>query len=127
MPLMRCRKNGVLGWKFGRSGTCYTGPGAEEAAKRQGRAIKVNQMKGKIAAILDMLGQKEPTKVQTLIFSKDKFTKQQATKWATDHDFHSGKVDETENSYRLRQMDPGKFKEDFSTIELTDGVKAELV
>jgi len=65
------------------------------------------------------------TKVQSLIFDKQKFTVETCSKWALDHDFRAEKVDETENSIRLRQLDPNDFLEDsFRTIELTDGVKA---
>jgi hypothetical protein len=65
------------------------------------------------------------TKVQSLIFDKQKFTVETAKNWALDHDFRAEKVDETEGTLRLRQMDPNDFLEDsFRTIELTDGVKA---
>jgi hypothetical protein len=69
----------------------------------------------------------ESTTVQTLIFDKEKFTVEQAKKWARDHDFKDDSVDETEDSIRLRQRDPGDFIEgSFRTIELTDGVKAVI-
>jgi len=66
--------------------------------------------------------------VQTLIFSKDKFpTAESAKAWAKAHDFKSDKVDETEESWRLRQRDPGDFQEgSFRTITLTEGVKAVI-
>jgi ClpP class serine protease len=71
------------------------------------------------------LAEKKPTVVQTLIFSKEKFTKAEAKKWAKDHDYKSSGVDETEDSYRIRQRDPGDFVEgSFRTIELDDGVSA---
>lgn len=68
----------------------------------------------------------DPTTVQTLIFSKDKFDSADAAKkWAKDHDFRADKVDETDDSFRLRQRDPGDFKqESFRTISLKDGVQA---
>jgi hypothetical protein len=47
MPVMRCIKNGKSGWKYGKSGACYTGPGARAKAAKQGRAIKSSQSKGK--------------------------------------------------------------------------------
>lgn len=47
MPVKRCTKNGKSGHKWGEAGTCYTGPGAEAKAKRQGRAVKANQSKKK--------------------------------------------------------------------------------
>lgn len=51
MPVMSCTENNKPGYKFGRSGRCYTyAPGNEEARKRarrratqQGRAIKWSQ------------------------------------------------------------------------------------
>lgn len=43
MPLMRCQKNGRPGWKWGESGTCYTGRNAKERALEQMRAIKARQ------------------------------------------------------------------------------------
>lgn len=45
MPLKQCTKNGKSGWKFGDSGTCYTGPEAKEKARKQGVAIKISQKK----------------------------------------------------------------------------------
>ncbi len=64
------------------------------------------------------------THIQTLIFSKGKFSKEQAVKWAKDHDMKGG-VDETGDSFRLRQRDPGDFADgSFRTIDITDGIKA---
>ena len=40
MPVMDCVKDGKPGKKYGVGGVCYTGPDAEEKAKRQGRAIE---------------------------------------------------------------------------------------
>lgn len=40
MPVMRCQKNRIPGFKFGVTGTCYTGRGARNKAARQGRAIE---------------------------------------------------------------------------------------
>ena len=64
-------------------------------------------------------------KVQTLIFDAAKFTTAQAREWATTHDFSAAKVDETEQSFRLRQIDPGMFDDStFRTIQLRPGVSA---
>lgn len=69
-------------------------------------------------------GRRKPMKVQSLIFSKDHFrSADQAKHWAEAHDFRDSKVDETRDSFRLRQEPPGKFKK-YRTIELTTGVKA---
>lgn len=63
---------------------------------------------------------------QTLIFSKERFkTADAAKEWAKDHGFKAPAVDETENSFRLRQREPGEFVEgSLRTISLTDGVQA---
>lgn len=68
----------------------------------------------------------DSTEIQTLIFDKKKFkSSKECTKWASDHKFKSGKVDETGNSFRLRQKDPGSFKDGtLKTITITDGIKA---
>lgn len=67
------------------------------------------------------------TKIQTLIFNKDNFTKKQAKDWAKKHDERYGFVDEKENTYRIRQREPETFVEDsFRTITLTKGVKGVI-
>ena len=64
--------------------------------------------------------------VQTLIFDKKVFpTRSSAIKWARDHDFRADKVDETENSWRLRQREPGDFIR-MRTIRMTRGVQAVI-
>jgi HK97 family phage prohead protease len=64
--------------------------------------------------------------VQTLIFSKDKFSAETAKAWAEKHGFKNSDVDaEPADSIRLRQRDPEEFdQETFRTIELTTGVQA---
>jgi hypothetical protein len=42
---MRCQQDGKSGWKWGKSGKCYTGPNAKEKALAQGRAIEANKNK----------------------------------------------------------------------------------
>lgn len=39
MPLKKCSKDGESGWKYGDSGTCYTGPDGKKKAIKQGLAI----------------------------------------------------------------------------------------
>lgn len=69
----------------------------------------------------------DSTLIQTLIFSKEDYTEEEAKEWAKAHDFRADKVDETEDSYRLRQKDPEDFEEgSFRTIDLTDGVRAVI-
>lgn len=76
---------------------------------------------------LDAAAKKSSTKVQTLIFSKSSFTRKKAQAWAKTHDFKSGGVDETEDSYRIRQRDPSRFLSDsFRTVKLAAGVSATL-
>jgi len=43
MPVMRCTRNGIKGYKFGKSGFCYLGPQAKSKAAKQGAAIKISQ------------------------------------------------------------------------------------
>ena len=43
MPAERCTKNGKRGWRWGKTGTCYIGPGAKAKAERQGRAIEARR------------------------------------------------------------------------------------
>lgn len=47
MPVKRCTKDGKAGYKYGDSGTCYTGPGAKEKAIKQGQAIEISKHKNK--------------------------------------------------------------------------------
>lgn len=63
---------------------------------------------------------------QSLIFSKERFKTADAAKaGAKDHGFKSHAVDETEDSFRLRQREPSDFAEgSLRTITLTDGVQA---
>lgn len=72
--------------------------------------------------------QRRTTTVQTLIFDKKTFkSREQAIRWARSHNFRSDKVDETENSFRLRQRDPSEFEENsFRTIKLRQGVSAVI-
>jgi hypothetical protein len=76
--------------------------------------------------------------IQTLIFEKTKFESvKDVKKWITDHgfkvlsdkkekeDIDKAGIDETETSFRVRQLDPEDFKEGtLRTIQITDGVKA---
>ena len=63
--------------------------------------------------------------VQTLVFDKDLWSVAGAQSWASEHDFYSSPVDESEGSIRIRQFDPDKCSSDsFSTLrdDLPDGV-----
>ena len=46
MPVQRCTKNNKSGYKWGKSGKCYTSNGKKKAA-RQGRAIKASMSRRK--------------------------------------------------------------------------------
>jgi len=73
----------------------------------------------------DFVMETKALKIQTIIFDKKFFTLEEARKWIKDHNFQDNGVDETENSYRFRQLDPELFEPDsFRTITLTEGVKA---
>ncbi len=80
-----------------------------------------------MTGLLEQRAKTQPTQVQTLIFDASKFTAAKAKAWAKQHGFHAGGIDATEDSIRIRQEDPEKFKPgSFRTIELTNGVKAVI-
>ncbi len=62
------------------------------------------------AFALSNILQKQGVEIQTIVFPKTKWTLARARRWLGEHDFRSGGVDETENSYRFRQQDPAKFE-----------------
>jgi HK97 family phage portal protein len=70
----------------------------------------------------------QSTSVQSLIFAKKVFkAAESAQKWAKEHGFKFEKVDETENSWRLRQFEPAKCRQgSFRTISLARGVNAAI-
>jgi len=45
MPILRCQKEGKLGYKWGPEGTCYIGAGARSKAVKQGAAIEASKMR----------------------------------------------------------------------------------
>lgn len=49
---------------------------------------------------------------QSMIFSKDDWTKAEARDWLKDHDYYTDGYDETNRSHRFRQYnpEPDKFK-----------------
>jgi hypothetical protein len=59
-------------------------------------------------------------KLQSLIFPKEHWSRDEAVDWATSHDYSADKVDETEQSYRIRQREPAGF-ERLRTICLMPG------
>lgn len=67
------------------------------------------------------------TKIQTLIFDKDVFTKAKAISWADHKGFLTEKVDDKEDTYRIRQRHPFEFKAgSMRTIKLKKGVQAVI-
>jgi type I restriction-modification system DNA methylase subunit len=67
------------------------------------------------------------TKVQSLIFSKEKFTENSAKEWAENHNYKFGYADEKEETFRIRQKNPKYFDNDsFRTIDITDGIQAVI-
>lgn len=47
MPIMKCQRNKKKGYKWGRSGKCYTGKDAKKKAEKQGRAISISKARKK--------------------------------------------------------------------------------
>ena len=50
MPVLRCQKSGTAGYKWGPSGVCFTGPGAQAQAAKVGRAIAARRRRQDQAA-----------------------------------------------------------------------------
>lgn len=64
--------------------------------------------------------------IQTVIFDKASWDADRARKWLKDHNLRADKVDETEDSLRFRQQDPGRYVDgSFRTqdVEGTTGIK----
>lgn len=98
------------------------------AIRRLGDKGELGRKLKQLSKMLIKKQEKRPsTSIQTLIFDKDKFDASSAKGWARSRDFSAGKTDITEESIRIRQKDPGSFKEgSFRTITLTSGVKAVI-
>lgn len=64
---------------------------------------------------------------QTIIFPKDKWSKDEAETWLDEHDSYTDGYHETDDFHRFRQYDPedGKFNYFYKTID-EDGVKANI-
>ena len=71
---------------------------------------------------------KKGSKVQSLILSKSEYpTVSSARRKAKELGFKSSKVDKTDNTIRLRQIDPKKCVQgQFATIPITNGVQAVI-
>lgn len=96
----------------------------QNTSQRKKDVIALKQSNGINEDVLSEL-EASGLEIQSLLFSKDKFTEEDAIAWAKEHGFKSSDIDETEDSIRIRQDDPDLFEEDsFKTIDLTQGVQA---
>ena len=62
------------------------------------------------------------TKVQSVLFDKNKWSRQKASSWIKKNDFKIMKVDITDKFYRYRQFHP-KTKDKFRTKIVGKGIK----
>jgi len=65
--------------------------------------------------------------IQTLIFPKSKFTRQQALSWAKKHGFKHYTSNIDPNTIRVRQFPPNLIKKTLGTFEVDKGIKALYV
>lgn len=98
---------------------------ARAKADAQGEAAYANGYRGAFALEYGFTLDKA-SDVQSLIFRKENFTRSQAVAWANEHGFKSGDVDETENTYRLRQFPPDNCTNSGGMKELSPGVMAYI-
>lgn len=80
--------------------------------------------------IIDMGGrenpERKPSKVQSVLIPKDRYTLREARKWIKEHKFVDKGVDETDRYYRFRQFAPTKHYA-YRTIAFgQSGIKAVL-
>jgi len=107
---------------------------ARKQADKQGAAAYAHGYTGKSADDLseEQLLQMElevdtlSSDVQSIIFKKESFTREQAVSWANSHGFKSGDVEDKENTYRLRQFPPEKCLRSGGMKELAPGVMAYI-
>lgn len=88
--------------------------GARAKADKQGRAARASGYGQK--------AEDRHSRVQSLRFDKEKFSRSEAVSWAKSHGFKYNDVEETENQFRLRQFDPDKCLRSGGMTELTSGV-----
>jgi hypothetical protein len=65
---------------------------------------------------------KGTSKVQSILFRKNYYTKKNAINWLKKHGYKYSKIDETDNFYRARQFPPRKYKK-FKTLTPTPGIR----
>jgi hypothetical protein len=82
------------------------------------RTFKLNERLSKL---------KESTKstVQSLLFSKGKFTENAAKTWAKEHGYSDSETSVTDSFIHMTQRPAGKFK-DFKTVVLGEGIQARM-
>ena len=67
------------------------------------------------------------TMTQSIMFKKRYWKIKRAKKWLREHGYEGLIVDETDNYYRFRQIDPDHFKSSsFRTISFTPSIKAVI-
>jgi len=99
-------------------------------ALTEGRNAVIAKSKRKNPAELLLLNPEErtvrqPSEVQSILIPKASFTKRQAQAWVAEHGFIDPGVDETDDYYRFRQMDPDRQHFKYRTIPFGDsGVQA---
>ena len=65
----------------------------------------------------EIIERKQGSTVQTLLFSKEHYSKEEASSWLKSHNYHSAKVDITDKYLRFRQRPPEDFdNESFATV-----------
>jgi hypothetical protein len=68
----------------------------------------------------------EGSRVQALLFQKDRFSLAQAKAWAKRHEWKAGDVDETQDFIHLRQEDPSRFERIRTVFFGGSGVQARV-
>ena len=70
-----------------------------------------------VKIVLGRLKGEDTLTTQTVVFDKEEWSEADAKEWLKDHDLKASKVDETDDSFRFRQRDPGDFESgSFRTI-----------
>lgn len=65
------------------------------------------------------------SKVQSLLFDREKFSERDAKKWALGHGFRAVKTHSTARRIRVRQSRPVRGRS-YRTIEFTKGIQAVI-
>jgi hypothetical protein len=65
---------------------------------------------------------KGTSKIQSILFSKDYYTKKNAISWLKSHGYKYNKIDVTEDFYRARQFPPRKDKK-YRKLTPTPGLR----